>query len=74
MTRNKIILGGFDTWIEIRDSCTILLFAFETAKHAMFIDVMGAIGYKYIPNGYMLTEQERKELSNYINKNLVIPN
>jgi hypothetical protein len=84
MIRDKIILGGFEQWVEYdqRKSC-ITLFGSETAKHGVSLDVLGMIGHKYINNflynecmfGHIehlkLTEQEEKELNNYIN-NLVI--
>ncbi len=66
--REQINLGGFPTWIEVKDSCTILLFGSATAKHGKVVDVMGDDGKKYIPDGYMLTEQEKKELGAYLNK------
>ena len=82
MTREKIILGGFETWVEYNVRlCYITLFGFESAKHGLGFDVMGMDGHKYINNFFYnkqnfgsiehlkLTEQEKKELANYINKN-----
>jgi len=70
--REKILLGGFETWIEYNVAqCCIILFGFETAKHGLVLNVMGIDGHKYV-NGFIeigarLTEQERTELKNYLN-------
>jgi hypothetical protein len=78
MTREKIILGGFETWVEYNQPhCYVALFGSDTAKHGVVLDVMGLDGHKQV-NGFIskdakLTEQEKKELNNYIN-NLHISN
>ena len=83
MTRDKIILGGFEQWVEYNpELCCITIFGFETAKHGLHLDVMGMDGHKHV-NGFIhtgafggsarLTQQEEKELNNYIN-NLVVTN
>jgi hypothetical protein len=75
--REKIVLGGFETWVEYNQRlCNITLFGFETAKCGLHFDVMGMDGHKHV-NGFIytgpfgghasLTEQEKKELNNYIN-------
>jgi len=69
--REKIVLGGFETWIEYNVAwCCITLFGSETAKHGLAFDVMGMDGHKYV-NGFIsigvsLTEQEKTELKNYL--------
>ena len=86
MTREKIILGGFETWVEYdKTKCCITLFGMAAAKHGLVLDVMGMDGHKYINNFFCnthmfghtehlkLTDQEKKELNNYIN-NLVVSN
>jgi hypothetical protein len=86
MTRDKVILGGFEQWVEYDPIlCCVTLFGFETAKHGVRLDVMGSDGHKYVNNfwcnttnfGHVermkLTEQEKKDLNYYIN-NLVISN
>jgi hypothetical protein len=86
MTRTKIILGGFETWVEYNVKlCCITLFGSDIAKHGVGFDVMGLDGHKYINNFFCsrmnfgsmehlkLTDQEKKELNNYIN-NLHISN
>jgi len=75
--REKIILGGYETWVEYNERwCCITLFGFETAKHGLVLDVMGIDGHKqvngFISIGVSLTEKERKELNYYINKNLLV--
>ena len=76
MKREQIILGGFKTWVEYNPLlCCITLFGFETAVHGLCFDVMGSEDHKHV-NGFIsidvsLTEQEKKELNNYIN-NLVV--
>jgi hypothetical protein len=76
--RDKIILGGFEQWVEYNERlCCITIFGFETAKHGLHLDVMGIEGHKHV-NGFIsigvsLTDQEKKELNNYIN-NLVVTN
>lgn len=77
--RKKIMLGDYDTWIEYNERlCCVTLFGFETAKHGLVLDVMGIDGHKqvngFISIGVSLTEKERKELNDYINKNLVVSN
>lgn len=78
MKRVKLILGGFETWVEYNVIlCCVTLFGFETAKHGLVLDVMGLDGHKHV-NGFIsigvgLTDQEKKELNNYIN-NLVVSN
>lgn len=68
MKRDKIILGGFEQWVEYNERlCCITIFGFETAKHGVVLDVFGSIGHKYINVGVVLTDQEKTELNNYIN-------
>lgn len=75
--RDKIILGGFEQWVEYNEPlCQVTIFGFETAKHGVGLDVMGTDNNKHV-NGFIytgpfgghasLTEQEVKELNNYIN-------
>ena len=76
MKRDKIILGGFEQWVEYDEAkCCITIFGFETAQKGLVVDVMGSEGHKYVDDfityGVCLTEQEVKELNNYIN-NLVV--
>lgn len=71
--REKIILGGYEHWIEYHaDLCCIKLFGFETATCPLVIDVLGSDGNLYVTDS-ILTEQEKKELNNYVN-NLVVTN
>lgn len=75
--RDKVILGGFEQWVEYNEPlCQVTIFGFETAKHGVGLVVMGMKGHKYVTNflfngglsGHAkLTEQEVKELNNYIN-------
>lgn len=77
MRRDKIILGGFEQWVEYNERlCSLTIFGFETAKHGVEVDVMGMKGHRHVTNllfngglsGHAkLTEQEQKELNNYIN-------
>jgi hypothetical protein len=75
--REKMVLGGFETWVEYdQPRCCVTLFGFETAKHGLGFDVMGTDNNKHV-NGFIytgpfgghasLTEQEKKELNNYLN-------
>jgi hypothetical protein len=67
MIRTKLILGGFEQWVEYNERlCCITIFGFETAKHGLVLDVMGVKGNAYV-SGSAPTEQEKKELNNYIN-------
>lgn len=72
--RKKIMLGGYETWIELLPSSCIALFGSETAKNGVYIDVMGSDNNRYIPDGYLLTEEEKKELVKYFNENLEVSN
>lgn len=78
MKREKIMLGGYEQWVEYSERlCNIAIFNFETAKHGLHLDVMGMKGHKHV-NGFIytgsfggsarLTEQEAKELNEYINQ------
>lgn len=75
-TRKKILLGGYETWVELRDECTVMLFGFETATVPLTFDVMGDIGHKkvngFISSGVSLTEQEKTELNNHINQEIAL--
>jgi hypothetical protein len=77
ITREKIVLGEFETWVEYNVAwCCITLFGFETAKHGLAFDVMGTNGHKHV-NGFIsigvgLTEQEKTELDSYINKSHIV--
>lgn len=75
--REKLVIGGFETWVEYNGRlCSLILFGIESSKHGVVLDVMGLAGHKYVTKfiyngGYgghaKLTEQEQKELNNYIN-------
>lgn len=74
MTRDKLILGGFEQWVEYdqRKSC-ITLFGFETAQHGLILDVMGkhvngfiGLASPYSGGSIRLTKQEESEINQYI--------
>ncbi len=75
--REKLIIGGFENWVEYNERlCCLTLFGIESSKHGAVLDVFGLKGHKHVSNfiyngGYgghaKLSEQEQKELNNYIN-------
>lgn len=64
--REKIILGGFEQWVEYHvKSSDIRIYGFETAKCPLIIDVMGGKENPYVTDN-ILTDQEKQEIKNYL--------
>ena len=88
MTRDKIILGGFEQWVEYNERlCSVIIFGSATAKHGVHLDVFGSKGHKHINNFFIntqnfgsiehlkLTKEETTQINEYINqKDLVVTN
>lgn len=69
--KEKIILGGYELWVEIDlESRCAKIFSVETSKHPIYIDIMGD-SKRFWVNSHELNNEEKKELEQYIkSKNL----
>jgi len=70
--REKIILGGYELWVEAKDKYNRCLVIYDTdkSKHGIIADVMGTGKNIYI-SALNLTDVEKKELSNHLLKTVI---
>jgi hypothetical protein len=69
MARKKMILGGYETWVERPTFSTVILYDTETSKFGLPIDVFGSDEHICILDKN-LTLEERKELKTFLLENV----
>lgn len=65
--REKIILGGYEMWLDRTKYPTLMLYDTETARHGIPVDVLCDTGI----GSPDLNDAEKVELMNYLNANPV---
>ena len=69
MARKKMILGGYETWVERPTFSTVILYDTETSKFGLPIDILGSGENIYIVDKN-LTLEERRELKTFLLENV----
>lgn len=71
MSRQKIVLSGYEMWLDKSEFPAIMIYDTKKAKHGVPIDVMSSECKNITANlirGRELTQSEKEELAKYLNK------